>query len=128
VSSTTTISEELSTSQPETSVDTTDVPHWITGDPIDSSGNESTTTPTILSTTFAELNDTVEGPTVQFQNYREGSTLHLFSFPVICEAFFFFKDVLYIPWIVNSLLRKGLCAPVAGISSCFSGKAPNFFF
>nr|CAH0100678.1 unnamed protein product [Daphnia galeata] len=79
VSSTTTISEELSTSQPETFVDTTDVPHWITGDPIDSSGNESTTTPTIVSTTFAELNDTVEGPTVQFQNYREGSTLHLFS-------------------------------------------------
>jgi hypothetical protein len=44
----------------------------MTAEPV---SNEPTTTPATVSTTLAELNDTIEGPTVQFQNYREGLTL-----------------------------------------------------
>ncbi|XP_046634890.1 serine protease filzig-like isoform X1 [Daphnia pulicaria] len=68
--STSIISEEPSTSQPETSVATTEGGPIVemTAEPV---SNEPTTTPATVSTTLAELNDTIEGPTVQFQNYRE---------------------------------------------------------
>ncbi|XP_032777810.2 serine proteinase stubble isoform X2 [Daphnia magna] len=67
--SSTNVAEEQSTAVPETSAASTESPVVeITAEPV---SKEPTTTTATVSTTLAELNDTVEGPTVQFQNYRE---------------------------------------------------------
>ncbi|XP_057370014.1 serine proteinase stubble-like [Daphnia carinata] len=63
------VPEEQSTAVPETSSASTETPVVeITAEPV---SKEPATTTATVSTTLAELNDTVEGPTVQFQNYRE---------------------------------------------------------
>ncbi|KZS21782.1 putative Transmembrane protease serine 11E [Daphnia magna] len=67
--SSTNVAEEQSTAVPETSAASTESPVVeITAEPV---SKEPATTTATVSTTLAELNDTVEGPTVQFQNYRE---------------------------------------------------------